>query len=261
MPLLKSQVFSKKAVLALFLGLSAALLVSIWSGLWKNGLKGPQIIVAIRDIGAGTQIQKADLKLISWAHAPVPLESFKDFSELANRVSRQKIVMGEPILESKLAAIGSKAGLSATITPGKRAITVRVNDVIGVAGFALPGSYVDILVSVKQGNAESYTKTVLKNIKVLAVAQDSGVDNVKPKIVNAVTFELTPEEAETLDRARTVGTLSLTLKNEADALTEQSSVAPDRLLTTPKKPDSKVNGFDGGSSNTIEVIRGMRKDN
>jgi len=102
------------------------------------------------------------------------------------------------------------------ITVGKRAITVRVNDVIVVAGFALPVSYVDILANLKDRGGQSYSKVVLSRVKVLAVAQETEVDTSKPKIVNAVTLELSPEESERLDLARSVGSLSLVLRNELD---------------------------------------------
>lgn len=257
----KSQLLSRKFVLALTVGLLAALFVSAWLGLWTNGLKGPQLVIAVKDVDPGTYLDSKDLKLVTWAHAPIPSQAFKNINSLDGRVSRQKIVAGEPILESKLAPTGAKAGLAATIAPGKRAITVRVNDVVGVAGFALPGSYVDILVSVKQGGSDSYTRTVLKNIKVLAVAQETGVDNVKPKIVNAVTVELTPEEAEKLDLARTIGTLSLTLRNEVDSLVDQSkngqsSGANDAIRVSGPRESSGV-----GASGSVEVIRGMRRGN
>jgi pilus assembly protein CpaB len=132
------------------------------------------------------------------------------------------VLRGEPILESKLAPLGATGGLSAVIAKGNRAMTVRVNDVVGVAGFALPGNYVDIVVntedeSVKADNVnKSISKIVLEHMLVLAVAQEQGRDDTKPKVVNAVTLEVTPEQAEKLDLARSVGSLSLVLRNQID---------------------------------------------
>jgi pilus assembly protein CpaB len=125
-------------------------------------------------------------------------------------------VPGEPVLESRLSPVDVKGGLSATLAPGKRAITVRVNDVIGVAGFALPGSWVDVLVSARDARNEPFSKIVLERVKVLAVAQETAGDPAKPKVVSAVTLELTPAESERLDLARSVGSLSLALRNELD---------------------------------------------
>jgi pilus assembly protein CpaB len=109
------------------------------------------------------------------------------------------------------------------VVEGKRAMTVRVNDVIGVAGFALPGNFVDIMVNTLSPNSDSrdtqdkaISKIVLERILVLAVAQEANRDDTKPKVVNAVTLEVTPEEAEKLDLARSVGTLSLVLRNQVD---------------------------------------------
>ena len=103
-------------------------------------------------------------------------------------------------------------------------MTVRVNDVVGVAGFALPGNYVDVMVNAQQDKGKSeenkqISKTVLEHVLVLAVAQESGRDDTKPKVVSAVTLELTLEDSEKLDLARSVGTLSLVLRNQVDKRT------------------------------------------
>jgi pilus assembly protein CpaB len=102
-------------------------------------------------------------------------------------------------------------------------MSVRVNDVVGVAGFALPGNYVDVVVNTEDENIKvantnrSISKIVLEHILVLAVAQEQGRDDTKPKVVSAVTLEVTPEQAEKLDLARSVGSLSLVLRNQVDA--------------------------------------------
>jgi pilus assembly protein CpaB len=108
------------------------------------------------------------------------------------------------------------------VPPGKRAMTVRVNDVVGVAGFALPGTTVDVLVNTqheggRRGDVDrAVSKIVLERILVLAVAQEADRDTSRPKVVSAVTLEVTPDQAEKLDLARSVGTLSLVLRNPAD---------------------------------------------
>ena len=119
-------------------------------------------------------------------------------------------------------------GLSAVISQGKRAITVRVNDVIGVAGFALPGNYVDIIVNTQREGEQSrrdqtISKIVLEKILVLAVAQEVSRDKTKPRVVNAVTLEVAPEEAEKIDLARSVGSLSLVLRNQIDPHATQTT--------------------------------------
>jgi len=163
--------------------------------------------------------------------------------DLDARVLRASVLSGEPVLESKLAPVGSKGGLSAVVAEGKRAMTVRVNDVIGVAGFALPGNYVDIIINTQEENAKTgnkdqqISKIVLEHILVLAVAQEVGRDETKPKVVSAVTVEVTPDQAEKLDLARSVGTLSLMLRNQVDlkmAGTDGATKA--KLLNTPPEP-------------------------
>jgi pilus assembly protein CpaB len=178
---------------------------------------GPQVVIASSTIQAGTELSTSQLSVLNWPSPSTPQGVFSDTKPLAHRYARQTIEPGELILESKLAAIDSKGGLASIITAGKRAISVRVNDVVGVAGFALPGNYVDILVSAKDSEGNSFSKIVLNRVKVLAVAQDTTSDAAKPKVVNAVTLELTPAESEQLDLARSIGSLSLVLRNEIDA--------------------------------------------
>jgi pilus assembly protein CpaB len=158
-------------------------------------------------------------------------------------VARASILRGEPIMESKLAPPGTKGGLSAVVADGKRAMTVRVNDVVGVAGFALPGNFVDILVNTQEegtksnGNKEkAISKIVLERILVLAIAQESSRDETKPKVVNAVTLELTPTQAEKLDLARSVGTLSLVLRNQIETTPVNTEGATKTSLLDAKAP-------------------------
>ena len=152
---------------------------------------------------------------------------------------RTSLARGEPVIESKLAPVGTKGGLSAVIADGSRAITVRVNDVVGVAGFALPGNYVDVIVNTQeqQGktDGQSISKIVLEHILVLAVAQQVSRDDTAPKVVNAVTLEVTPDQAERLDLARSVGTLSLVLRNRVDQKTLNTDGAT-KLTLLGKEP-------------------------
>jgi pilus assembly protein CpaB len=169
----------------------------------------------------------------------VPKDAFTDPTLLHERVLKVNLVRGEVLSETKLAPAGTMGGLSALISEGKRAITVRVNDVIGVAGFALPGNYVDIIVHTERDQAEGehaqrstlhVSKIVLERILVLAVAQEVSRDETKPKVVNAVTLEVTPEQAENLDLARGVGTLSLALRNQVDLTLPETAGATKRTL-------------------------------
>jgi pilus assembly protein CpaB len=183
------------------------------------------------------------VKLAEWPADSMPKGAFTDPAKLAGRVLKNSVLAGEPVSEAKLAPAGTLGGLSALITEGKRAITVRVNDVIGVAGFTLPGNYVDIIVSTAkdpgpEANAreQSISKIVLERILVLAVAQEVNRDETKPRVVNAVTLEVTPEQAEKLDLARSVGTLSLALRNQVDPQSAQTEGATKLTLLPVAAP-------------------------
>lgn len=199
--------------LALLIGALAALVAAKWLG--GNG-EGPQVVMAAQNIAPGHVIADVDLKLVPWPTTDIPPGSATDKNVVIGRVARQNIYPGEAILETDLAPVGARGGLEAAIEPGKRAITVRVNDVIAVAGFAHPGSYVDVLVSAKDPKGDQFSMIVLNRVKILAIAQETQSDPAQPKVVNAVTLELTPEEAEALDLARNVGSLTLVLRNESD---------------------------------------------
>lgn len=208
-------------IIALLAGLGAVVLAAKWA-MQQRGGSGNKIAVAMADIQLGSRLVPQMVQLVDWPAGNVPAGSFNDDKLLLDRVLKTTVTRGEPILENKLAPVGSRGGLSAVVEDGKRAITVRVNDVVGVAGFALPGNYVDIMVNTQEEGAKTndkdraISKIVLEHILVLAVAQESGRDETKPKVVNAVTLEVTPEQAEKLDLARSVGALSLVLRNQTD---------------------------------------------
>jgi pilus assembly protein CpaB len=201
-----------------------------------------QVAVATDDLNLGEPISGAMIHTVSWPTNSIPPGAFTDPKSLDGRVLRTSLQRGEPVLESKLAPVGTKGGLSAVIGEGHRAITVRVNDVVGVAGFALPGNYVDVIVNTQQeqnnksDTQQSISKTVLEKILVLAVAQQVNRDDTAPKVVNAVTLEVTPDQAEKLDLARSVGTLSLVLRNQVDADTLATAGATKLTLLGASAP-------------------------
>ncbi|WP_028202665.1 Flp pilus assembly protein CpaB [Paraburkholderia nodosa] len=205
--------------IAMLTGFAAVLFASRWLIQTSSGTTVP-VTVAADDINLGQPLNEAMVRTINWPRDSVPPGAFATPKSLDGRVVRTSLTRGEPVLESKLAPVGTKGGLSAVIGEGRRAITVRVNDVVGVAGFALPGNYVDVIVNTQQGanhnDGQSISKIVLEKILVLAVAQQVNRDDTAPKVVNAVTLEVTPEQAEQLDLARSVGTLSLVLRNQVD---------------------------------------------
>ncbi|HZX28869.1 MAG TPA: Flp pilus assembly protein CpaB [Telluria sp.] len=206
--------------LAVLTGLGAAGYASGWVAR-QSGVASNKVVVAAVDIELGTRINPDMLTLADWPAGSVPPGAFKDLKEVQQRTLKVSLARGEPVLERKLAPVGTQGGLAAVIAEGKRAMTVRVNDVVGVAGFALPGTYVDVMVNAQQERIKGeeprqISKTVLEHVLVLAVAQEASRDETKPKVVSAVTLELTPADSEKLDLARSVGTLSLVLRNQVD---------------------------------------------
>lgn len=216
-----------KAIGLLFLALLIGLAAAVYAGNWasqQGNINSNKVVVAAVDIEMGSRINPQMLTSVDWPSGSIPPGAFKDIKELQDRVVKVSVLRGDAVLERKLAPAGTQGGLSAVIAEGKRAMTVRVNDVVGVAGFALPGNYVDVMVNAQRdkGKGEEgkqISKTVLEQVLVLAVAQESGRDDTKPKVVSAVTLELTLEDSEKLDLARSVGTLSLVLRNQSDKKT------------------------------------------
>lgn len=222
-------------VVSVIIGLVAVVMASQWINKQTN-VAAQKVVVASMDIDLGSKLSPEMLRSVDWPSGSIPEGAILDPKALDGRVLKTSVNRGEAILESKLAPVGTKGGLSAVVMEGKRAMTVRVNDVVGVAGFALPGNYVDILVNTTddakkgQNNDASISKIVLEHILVLAVAQEASRDDTKPKVVNAVTLEVTPEQAEKLDLARSVGTLSLVLRNQVDPKPVQTAGITKQVL-------------------------------
>jgi len=208
-------------LIAIVAGLAAVVVAARW--MQQQGGERGRIAVAATEIELGSRLTADMVRMVDWPVSSTPPGAFVEVAQLDGRVVISSVQRGEPILESRLAPVGTKGGLSAVVPEGKRAMTVRVNDVIGVAGFALPGTFVDVMVNTQEEGTQrsdrdrSVSKIVLERILVLAVAQEADRDNTKPKVVSAVTLEVTPEQAEILDLARSVGSLSLVLRNQTES--------------------------------------------
>ena len=229
--------------LALVIGLTAAVYAANMAS--RQTLASNKIVVAAVDIELGGKITPQMLTTVDWPSGSVPAGAFSEIKDLQDRVIKVGIMRGEAIVERKLAPPGSQGGLSAVIAEGKRAMTVRVNDVVGVAGFALPGNYVEVMVNAQQDKARGeegrqISKTVLEHVLVLAVAQEAGRDDTKPRVVSAVTLELSLDDAEKLDLARSVGTLSLVLRNQVDKQTVATQGITKSELFGEGKPAPQV---------------------
>lgn len=235
-------------------------------GLLKEAPSRP-VVVAAAPLNYGTALQAEHLKVVSWP-ADAPQGSFSDPAALIGRVVLDETVPDEPFLEGKLAPVDAKGGLSAVIPRGMRAISVRVNDVIGVAGFVLPRTRVDVLVSVNaQGDkSRAVSKVILQNVEVLAAGQKTEKDaEGKPIAVQVVTLLVDPKEGEKLILASNEGEIQLALRNSLDLA---SVVTPGAMLGsmvqgTPA-PVQRASGTGKPAKvepavQTVEVIRGSQR--
>lgn len=220
-------------------GLLAALSVSRYL---SNARAVPRnansVIVAKVDVPLGTEIVAEQLTRVQFPADATPDGTFDSEEKIVGRISVVNIAAREPITDFKLAAEGSAGGLSAVIPEGYRAMTVKVDDVVGVSGFLRPGTMVDVLtVMDKPGDEmrkEAVSKIVLQNVRVLASGQnmDQPKNDREPESVKAVTLQVTPEQAEKLALASTEGKLRLVLRNVIDQGDEQTPGADKRSLLT-----------------------------
>lgn len=206
------------------------------------------ILVAARDIQFGQSVEETHVKVVHWPTENLPENVITDMELVIGKVANQKIVPGEPLLEGRIVEKLAGSKLSALIAPDKRAITVRVNDVAGVAGFLLPGNRVDVL-GTRMVNKRAVTKPVLQNVKVLAIDQRSGRDKDEPVVVRAVTLEADLDESMILVRATSEGTVQLVLRNPEDLATRIA-----------KKPIAKVAQV-RKKAPTVKIIRGTSVNN
>jgi pilus assembly protein CpaB len=225
------------------------------------GVPTRQVFIATVDISPGTAISGQAVKAEPRPQEFIPPNSAATMREIEGRVVKAPIYKGNPILLSMLAPEGTAAGLSGILEDGKRALTVKVDEVAGVAGFIHPGDRVDVLVDLSlKGQSEHFSKTILHNISVLSTGQvwEQKGEN-KPMVVSTVTLELTPEEGEVLNLASNEGKIRLALRNR-----NNKTVANTRGVTTSilvngagAKKEEKVAVQTARDEKSIEVIKGL----
>jgi pilus assembly protein CpaB len=214
----KSQVFLL-FLLSVVFGLAAVFFAKQWMDdqvqptVEVEKVERHPVVVASQEIEAGTVIEEqfltTKLMEVDWINE----NNYSDKAELIGKVVANTIYAGEVLHKLRFTVPGEGSTLAALIPENKRAVTIRVDDVIGVAGFLLPGNKVDILNTVSYGKNSASTQTVLKDIKVLAVDQTARTKENSPIIVRAVTLEVTPKDAEKLLTAKSKGSIQLTLRN------------------------------------------------
>jgi pilus assembly protein CpaB len=238
-------------VLGLALALSAGasfLVYRLISGRLNSGKAAvvAQVAVAVRDLPVGTLLNNSDVRLAAWNGA-VPPNSIVRISDAVGRGVAATIFRGEPLREQRLAPKGSGAGLAPTIPVGKRAVAIRVNEIAGVSGFAVPGMRVDVVVQGRSqnggGRGDGFVKTILQNVQVLSAGQKYQHDvEGKPVSVQSVNLLVSPEEAELLTLANSEAKLQLVLRNPIDVAHTATrgwqvpDLFPGVRLTAPRQP-------------------------
>lgn len=219
-----------------------------------------QVFIAAGDISPGTSLSSQIVKTVTWPQEVIPPGSATSVREIEGRVVKVPIPKGNPILFSMLAPEGTAAGLSGILDDGKRALTVKVDEVAGVAGFIHPGDHVDVLVDLPLKEAsDHFSKTILHDVSVLTTGQiwEQKGEN-KPMVVNTVTLELTPEEAEVLNLASNEGKIRLTLRNRNNKNVAQTQGVTTSFLTGGiGKKEDKVPVQPRRETKSVEIIKGL----
>ncbi len=218
------------------------------------------VVVAAQPLRYGTEITASQLKEIPWAAGDLPTGAFARVSEVfadkQRRAALAAIEPNEPLLASKITGPGQRANLAALIHEDMKAVTVRVDDVVGVAGFVLPGDMVDVILTRAPEKADATSDVILQDIRVLAVDQLTDAQTSKPSIARAVTLEVATQQAQRLAVAQQVGTLTLALR----AAGQRSAEAPLRvtasqLSATPAPAAPEAAAPQRSTQTTIGVTR------
>ena len=265
-------------VVAALLGLAAVLLTRSYLGRQDRAAEVADVnagmatvVVASQPIGRGVALTPSVLKVAHFPKEYVPVGSFRTVQEAtAGGVRRalRPISANEPILPDRVTGAGGRANLSATMTPGMRAVTFRSNEVSGVAGFVLPGDRVDVLLTrtiagAGGGQETTVTQVIANNIKVLGVDQEVNESLEKPTVANAITLEVTPEQGQALSLAQSLGTVALALRHISDELpagrliTTSSDLGGYRARPAAAPPSGPVTGGTAAKGGrTVKVTRG-----
>jgi pilus assembly protein CpaB len=234
--------------IAIVLGGIAAVLARNWltnhAGSAQSRLG--TIVVADAPLGFGTQLTVENTTEIPWSMSALPEGAFATKEGMlkdGRRMALALIARNEPILRSKITAANQPATLSSMLGPGKRAVTVRVDDVRGVAGFIQPGDFVDVILirtEAEMRSNESYSDVILQSAKVLAIDQITGERTELPTIAKAVTLEVGPEDAQRILLATNIGRLSLILRQPTEASADTVRRVTEQDLGDPPAPPKQI---------------------
>ena len=252
-------------VVALIAAVGTALLLTRYMEARTAAARVPTetVLVADMDLPIGTELRPEQLRAVAWPVSSLPVGAFKDPKQLEGKVAAVRVYKGEVILPSKLAGAENNTGLSALLPAGMRAVAVRVDDVVGVAGFVHPGDLVDVIATLRTegSNATVVSKVILQNIKVIAVGKELDSRTKSDKVVPATvaTLMVDAEQSERLALGASQGKLLLTLRGTADVedvttrgVTANSMLARD--LPAPAPAPAAVPLHARGRTRVVKVI-------
>jgi pilus assembly protein CpaB len=257
----------------IFLGLAVAMgLAAVWitaefspNSAEANiaAVQTTPVVVVRSDVAVASSLTVAQLKLVDWPSEHLPMGTLRSIDEATTRISRRPLAQGEPVLEAALYPMGAAGGLGAVIAHEHRAVSVKVDNVIGVAGFVVPGSRVDVMATIRRVDRERaipFSKVILQDVRVLAVDQKlEEVKSGQPELVNVVTLEVSPKQAEHLIYAAHEGRLQLALRapgDDAEVVTRSIGVAD--IMDNPKSAKAAVVAF---AYQKMKIVRGTDVEN
>lgn len=215
--------------LSLLLGLGAAWMANNWLSAKLNASPDDNlqaVVVATVEIPFGQMIEAQQVTVVRMPTGTVPDDSFDAPDKVVGKIATFPMLRGDILRSARVAEHLGGSTLASLIESDKRAISVRVDDVVGVGGFLLPGNRVDVLATRQMsGSNDSESRTILQDLRVLAVDQTASTDKTQPVVVRAVTLEMTPKEAEVLVKAMSEGRLQLALRNPLDDRKKTEAVA------------------------------------
>jgi len=268
-------------LLALVMGGIAAFLARDWlashAGTNIAEAQSSTVVVATAPLGFGAPITSSNVAQVAWPANMVPEGTFTTVQDLlkdGRRVVMSPLTKGEPVLRSKVTEAGQRGSLSTLIEEGKRAVTVSVDDVRGVAGFIFPGDFVDVVLTRTNSSEgpQSFSEVILQHVKVLAIDQLAGEQQQRPTVAKAVTVELTSEQSLKILLATNVGKLSLILRQTAEGQLGPMQRVTERDLFTgeapaaapaaaaPAAPAPVAAPVIEPSTRTVTIVRGMKPD-
>lgn len=229
-------------LVSLALAGTAAVWANRWMGQQLAGAAGDadlsRVVAAAVELPFGTKLDASHVRLVELPPESVPEGAYTDIDETIGLIAVEKVYKGEVLIAGRVVEHLAGSALAAAVETGMRAITVRVDDVVGVAGFLLPGNRVDVIATRRLGSDGAESRTLIQNLRVLAVDQKTSPERDAPVVVRAVTLEATPREAEEIVRATNEGKVQLALRNPLEGVTavpepEPDAVAPEAVASDP----------------------------